>query len=208
MLSNTTDQSAQPNRRSPPLSAYVRRKTRGEHRSLVGRLHITARGVTRPRYAKLLTRMLGVLVPLEEKFESFPELALLVPDLAERRKAHLVINDLERLGGDVEAPLCAWLPPLTDVPRALGAMFAIEALMHGAPALARDIRAVIGDDTPADFLCCYGEAGDERWKAFRSFVDEVIVDPESKRQFLQSARATFHALETWFEQESELFAET
>jgi heme oxygenase len=157
---------------------------------------------THAYYLQVLSAYYGFYAPLEQRLQAAVDWQAHGFDLHPRLKTDLLVHDLLALGATgvsiAQIPHCPLLPPLSDLPTALGCLYVLEGSTLGGQLMARHLAATLELDATngAAFFNSYGPEVGPMWKAFRSFVD---AQPESSAPaIIASACATFSALEHWF----------
>jgi len=137
--------------------------------------------------------MYGFLAPYEAALRSHA--AVLGPawEIAERQRAHLILQDLHAAPGQL--PLCSALPPLATVPQLLGAMYVLEGSTLGGQVLARQLAKA--GSQQVRYFTGYGALTGPRWKAFCQLLGEAAPDAATEDEIVQSAIQTFQHLATW-----------
>ena len=158
---------------------------------------------TEATYVRFLTRMFGFHSAMEHVLAGHAALSAAGFDAASRRKQRLLRADLERLGCDVSAiPLCADLPDIRAIARAVGAAYVLEGSTLGGPFILSRMRVRLGYlvGSASAFLEGYGDATGPMWRRFTDIVEGVIVDAETGDAAVDAARATFITLITWLDE--------
>lgn len=183
-----------------PLAPALKASTRPAHQRLEARLDLLARVRDLESYTAVLAAMRGFYAPLERALVDAPVLAGVLPDLAGRRKLHLLDADLADLGVDGSGlPECGELPILETTPRALGAAYVVEGATLGGAGISRHVRATLPDPAPraCRFFAPYGARTGAMWLAFRATLEATHAD---RTDVLTGAAETFAALEAWLDQ--------
>lgn len=184
----------------PSLHDQLRAATRTAHErveTLVG----LPRTLT--QHVHVLAAFYGFVEPWER------QLADVIPPLAsalgDRRKAHLLYEDLRSLGlseADVAAlPRCASLPDVRTISAALGSMYVFEGATLGGQVLAAHVQAYLGlaDGRGYRFYLSYGPRVAEMWRSFLQVLGTAIPqEGKDSKLAVASAADTFAALERWF----------
>ena len=164
-------------------------------------------GVPSPEgYARLLLRLLGLHVPIEERLARHSDDALMA-----WRKTGAVLSrptrlrsDLALLGIDQQtigaaSRADALLPSLDDPAAALGCAWAVEGSALGGRVLSLRLESILGAHLAADagtFLACQPEAA-ERWRGCCAALEACGADPLRHATMLAAAVATFELFERW-----------
>jgi heme oxygenase len=187
------------------LMATLREETRSYHdrieRSPLLRGMLGAE-LSHRYYAAVLGVCYGFCVPLEARLLEASDWAALDFDLNARLKTPLLEEDLAAFGLEGELlhalPHCAAIPPIPDLPTALGALYVIEGATLGGQLIARQIASTLGlgPRSGAAFYNSYcGQVG-PMWRSFKSFVEQHGAGHEAA--VVAAAAATFAALEAWY----------
>lgn len=156
-----------------------------------------ARGdITRDDYRLLLARLYGFHHPFEcATAARATDFSL---DLAERRRAPLLVQDLASLGVDAitveRLPLCGEEFGWTDAAALLGALYVTEGSTLGGVLIARALARVATD--ARRFYLGHGERNGEMWRNFVARL-EAIEDDAGQAAAIASAQRTFLAFENW-----------
>ncbi len=118
-------------------------------------------------------------------------------DFPARRKAPLLANDLEVLGG---APLeGVAVPAVTDRASALGGFYVLEGQTQGGRHLLPIVEARLGLSASrgASFFASYGPDVDARWRMFAAVIETHCAASKAKRRAIAAAEFVFLAMEAW-----------
>lgn len=132
-------------------------------------------------------------------FYKDPALALLVPDLLERRRLDLMLLDAVDLGVDLPAPDDQPVPGLArDTPTALGWLYVAEGSKLGAASLLKR-AAVLGLDETRGVRHLGGHPGGRglHWRQFTGALEAMSFSPAEEEALIEGACAAFrrvHAL--------------
>lgn len=122
------------------------------------------------------------------------ELAKILPDLASRRRLHLVAQDLADLGMPVPAS-AAPVSPEPGLACGLGWLYVAEGSNLGAAFLIREAAALGFSETfGARHLAAAPEGRARHWRAFTSAIDDAALTAEEDAQAIAGARAAFDAM--------------
>jgi len=162
--------------------------------------------LARPRYVRLLRRLLGIHAPIEEllaPYEASPEIGWHA-DPAASRSARLR-QDLAALGEDPDAIWSApradqLLPPIHSVAAALGCAWVVEGSALGGRLLALLLRSTmgIGVESGAAFFTPLPSQS-ERWHACCASIEALGAYPRQMAEMLGAAEATFEVFANWME---------
>ena len=183
---------------SLPLSASVKEAT--------GALHAEVEGILLPRlssiktstdYATILKMFYGFYLPLEKRIDLQLSSADL-PDLNQRRKAELILDDLSALGeSSNNISICHQLPVVNNSAQAFGVLYVLEGSTLGGKVIAKMLlkNSSITEDA-VSFFQGYKEDTGNRWKAFLLALNEQ----DETNTIMQSANDTFFYLKSWMQQ--------
>ena len=183
------------------MLSRLRNDTRPQHEALEQHAFnqaLTAGTLTAPTTAHFLAKMYGFLVPYEAALQQHAAAFSPGWELPERRRAHLILADLERPAANPGLPLCPAMPPLHTRAQLLGAMYVVEGSTLGGQVITRQL-ARAGIPLRAYFTG-YGPLTGPRWKTFCQLLTEeplVGADPD---EIVASACLTFNRLDQWITQ--------
>jgi heme oxygenase len=176
--------------------------TRAEHERIECAVPLLSDSLDRVTYDRYLEKLLGFHEPLEHALALHPWQQVGI-DFEARRKTELLLRDLRYLGYS-EAALaavarCTALPPLPDLPAALGCLYVLEGSTLGGQILSRHVTRQLGLAPAAGcaFLASYGKAVGPMWRTFGERLAAFPCDEATADRMVESARATFRALEHW-----------
>jgi heme oxygenase len=154
---------------------------------------------THNEYAAILQMFYGYFSPLEGAIEQFIT-ADEMPDMAERRKALVILQDLQALGCSVRGlPVCTELPIINNTTSAFGALYVLEGSTLGGKMIARMLMKNTELSLPENaigFFSGYREKTGDRWKTFLAELNKQ----EDAETVAHSANDTFFALKRWMQQ--------
>lgn len=181
------------------LIEQIRSATRSEHESLEQTLlpYIASIRSTKD-YGRLLQAFNGYLFPVQERIMSFIDDEQ-VPDIAERRNARLLTDDLKALDQESNSVFCEDLPPISSFPEAVGALYVMEGSTLGGKIIARMISQKLGGNEGLQFFTGYGGNTGSMWK---KFVDnlEHLQHPNHNGTIVESVRKTFSLFDKWLKE--------
>ena len=155
---------------------------------------LTAGTVTAAQTAEFLARMHGFVQPYEAALRRHA--ADFGPDwqLEQRYRAHLILEDLARLGYPAKPPVCPTMPPLETRAQLLGAMYVLEGSTLGGQVIARQLAAA--GITGRSFFAGRAERSGPLWKQFGPLL-EAAAASEDADVIVASAILTFQTLAAW-----------
>ncbi|HWJ29460.1 MAG TPA: biliverdin-producing heme oxygenase [Flavisolibacter sp.] len=156
--------------------------------------------VSRQDYASILKMFYGYFHPMEALISRYITEKQL-PDITERRKSSLIMDDLHSLDCDLKnTDICASLPTINDVLDALGAMYVLEGSSLGG----RMITKILLRNQHAGlttnhlrFFNGYGEDTGPKWLAFQNVINLYKTHED---RLIESANQTFRYFAGWIEQ--------
>ncbi len=181
----------------------LKSRTAEAHASLERRLLLAQEAPSLADYWNYLAAMHGFVAPLEAAFEHLPASVSGSLELPRRRKAQLILQDLERLvprltRGQASLGQCAALPAHDTAAQALGCFYVLEGSTLGARWLLRHLAPLAIDDSSA-YLRSYGEELGAMWSRFRAVIAEYSAQhPAQDAEMVASALVTFQQLDAWF----------
>jgi heme oxygenase len=152
-----------------------------------------------PAYLEILRRFYGYFHPLETRLDAFPALFDWLPDYTERRKARLLLDDLNNLHHPAEPAPCRELPGISTDAQAFGCLYVMEGSTLGGKIIYNILKKQLGIDklTGASFFYGYGPATGEKWKAFGSGMEAFARETGTGEQIIAAADDTFSKFEQW-----------
>jgi len=181
----------------------LKNETLDLHREAERHVRILDDDATEATYVRFLSRMFGFHGPMEDALAGQVELSDAGFDAASRKKQPLLRADLQRLGRDVSAiPLCAGLPDISMIARAVGAAYVLEGSTLGGKFIISRMRGRLGHlvGSASAFLEGYGEATGPMWRRFTGIVEGTIVDAQTGDAAVDAARTTFTTLIEWLDE--------
>ena len=159
---------------------------------------LTAGTPTAAGTAHFLAKMYGFLVPYETALQQRAAAFSPAWEIADRLRAHLILEDFEQNGIAPGLPLCPAVPPLHTRQQLLGAMYVVEGSTLGGQVITRQL-AQAGIPLRAYFTG-YGARTGPRWKAFCQLLTEAAPTDQDQDEVVASAALTFQRLDQWISQ--------
>jgi heme oxygenase len=150
-------------------------------------------------YQQYLSKMYGVVIACEDQV--FPAISQFLPDLGERYKSRLIIEDLAATGlSDTEIdsiPVYAF--KFSTAAEALGIMYVLEGSTLGGRILYKHIHETLGltPDNGAGYFWGYGAQTGTLWKSFVSSFTRFASESSEGRKMIETAKSTFTAIDEW-----------
>jgi heme oxygenase len=160
-------------------------------------------GITREQYIAYLQAMYGIVSEVEETV--FPLVADILPDLSQRRKAHLLEQDLSSLGASVHKSYPLKVSGLViDTDAAMGIMYVMEGSTLGGRVILKSIEKSLGltAESGASYFAGYNVATGPLWK---SFLDKLVAyeqDGNDRNAIISAASLTFDTIHRLMEQKT------
>jgi len=151
-------------------------------------------------YAVFLTYFYAYFHAVEQAIADFitPEV---LPDYAERRNSDYLKQDIESLGGTVEALPTAIAPFIDSTAAALGALYVLEGSIMGGPYIVQMLQKH-GIAKGFSFFSGYGADTGKMWLAFTETLDACATDAGQREAVLQTAQETFERFGDVFARDS------
>lgn len=180
-------------------SAVLKEETKELHQQVELLLIPRIKSVqNRDDYAQILRLFYGYFAPLEHRIAPFFEAALL-PDFPHRRKAGLLLQDLQHLGLNEEPVWCPKLPGIKNINQAWGALYVLEGSTLGGVHIAAMIRQKIQPvENVLAFFQGYGANTSTMWHLFKETLDISVSDARFP-EVVAAANDTFLHLENWMQ---------
>ncbi len=147
-------------------------------------------------YGIILRSLYGFYAPLQEAI--FQHLTTShLQDVASRRSASLILEDLAALGfGTQDIEVCNELPAIRDVPGAFGALYVLEGSTLGGRMISRMLkenRQLQLQPAHTRFFEGYQKETGEKWKSFLEALNrQTDVAP-----IIETANQTFLFFKNW-----------
>ena len=160
--------------------AELRRATWPSHQRLEKRIDFKARLETVGAYRAHLEKMWGFYVVIEPHLTS-GDFCDWLPDCNVRRKVPLLERDLTALGAEstsiARLPRCPSVPACDVTASAFGCAYVLEGATLGGRSLAPLVATRLGltAGSGAAFLASYGDAVEEKWRAFGEALDRCCA---------------------------------
>lgn len=156
---------------------------------------ITARGAfeSRDGYAGFVRMQMAFHRDIAALYDR-PDVRAIIPDLAERRRLHLVEADAQDLGLDTTPPRVPLFEPgaTPDLATALGWLYVAEGSNMGAALLRKAVQKIgLSDEFGARHLAPAAPGPAAHWRAFVSALDAAPLDADGDRRAAQGARDAF-----------------
>jgi heme oxygenase len=173
-------------------------ETAGLHLEAERHVRILDATASLDEYRRYLAAMAGYHGPLERLFAGRADLEELGFAACDRKKSHLLVRDLRRLGV-THWPACVRLPAALDLPRTIGIAYVIEGSTLGGRFILSRLPPAIAAmrGTATAFLEGYGAATGDLWRAFGGVVERGVATAADERAAVEGARDAFTRLIDW-----------
>ncbi len=143
------------------------------------------------------------LYPFVFGFETFvfPNLLPTVTDIEQRRKLHLLRDDIVTLGGEVDnLPAIQpsfFLTVYASLPAALGGMYVLEGSVLGGVIITNHLQKTLGRAVAGStgYLNAYSPNTGSRWKSFLEQLSKAADGVED--EIISGAVETFKNIDLW-----------
>jgi heme oxygenase len=191
---------------SPPLSRWRRLQAETDtvHRALDARIMAADPFRTVDRYGRFLRMQLRFFRDIDPLYAE-PALAVLIADVAERRRLPLAEQDANDLNLDLKLDLpAAGEPPLfagaIDVPTALGWLYVAEGADLGSPFLLKETARIGFDESfGARHMRGHPEGRGKHWHRFTDALDAAALTQKEESRVTGGAFAAFARVAALFE---------
>ncbi len=123
----------------------------------------------------------------------------LLPDLNDRRRLHLIVQDLADLG--MSAPESNRAPVFVsnaqaDIPTALGWLYVAEGSNLGAAFLLKEaIKLGLDENSGARHLAPHPSGRGLHWRTFTASLDSLTLNDDEEQRVVAGAKAAFRAVD-------------
>jgi heme oxygenase (biliverdin-IX-beta and delta-forming) len=148
-------------------------------------------------YSAVLRLFYGYFHPLEQRILQYITPAVL-PDIAERRTSHLIINDLAVLNARQEFLICSSLPQINNADQAFGALYVLEGSTLGGKVIAKMLAKNTSVAIPAEAMQFFNGYREETGRMWASFVN-VLNQQKNEPEISAAANETFFYLKDWMQ---------
>lgn len=171
----------------------LRAATTSAHEHLDNRIMAASPFAGRDRYGRFLQVQYLFHRDIDALYD-MTALADVVPDLAERRRLRLIVQDLQDLG--VAVPAADTAPAfgarLTDVPFALGWLYVAEGSNLGAAFLLKEaVKLDLSEQFGARHLAAHPKGRGLHWKTFTAALDALTLAEAEDDRAVAGAKDAF-----------------
>mgnify|MGYP001255535211 CR=1 FL=1 len=181
--------------------AELKQRIAPYHQALEMDANIWASLTSRLAYRHLICRFFGFIAAVEGRLALIDGLQLWLPDISERWKTPLLMQDLTLAGiSSGQCPICTFIPNIRSVGAAFGCLYVLEGSTLGGQIIARQVYNHLGltPENGCRFFSSYGAAVGPMWKNFGGHLEAWCVANESCRgEVIRSAAETFECFSRW-----------
>ncbi|WP_051197540.1 biliverdin-producing heme oxygenase [Flavobacterium soli] len=151
--------------------------------------------ITIEQYGLYLSLMYDVVKNLEDTI--YPIVSNAIPDLEERKKSHLLLNDLKST--PIEKTTHHF--PFEDaikisMPFAMGMVYVVEGSTLGGRFILKNVQEAFdfNEDKGASYFAGYGNKTGSSWKKFLNSLTEFEAKTNSEEEIIAGATYAFEAI--------------
>ena len=150
-------------------------------------------------YARILQWFYGFVFPLEISIEQKIKPDIL-PDIAERKKSHLILQDLVALGSSItDIPINNDLPDIQHQEQAIGAMYVLEGSTLGGKVIANMLtKNAAGFKNSIHYFTAYGKETGSKWRIFLDLMNQY-QSTKQVETIIETANETFLKFRNWIQ---------
>jgi len=180
--------------------AKLKAATRSAHDAIDRELDLVGTALTATRYRSLIVRFYGFYLPLETVLFSAQAWPATGIDPELRRKAPMLLTDLQALDIDfAEAALCEEMPDMETAARRLGCLYVVEGSTLGGQIIGRHLRQNLGitPQSGGRFFAGYAENTGRMWQAFLTQLEAQANSATEQDDIVRGALSTYETLTRW-----------
>jgi heme oxygenase len=189
------------------ISDVLKTETACHHEAIENAKRLTRLGsddFSKAEYIDILEKFYGFYQPLERAFSKHTEVMAAL-DYDQRFKLPLLQKDLTLFGHTPDSlsrlPECEDLPTTETTGQVLGCIYVMEGSTHGSQFIAKRLRAHFNlEGEGVTFYEGYGKDTMSQWKAFKTYLDQVVNQNGEDEAVVHAAAETFKALHHWMDQ--------
>lgn len=158
-------------------------------------------GVSLQDYTTYLQRLYGFMAPAEEIVYTGTD--TIMPDIQQRIKAHLILEDLRALDLPEEQlqslPIFDAAGIYTTQAEKMAGMYVMEGSSLGGNVIFKHLHKTIGitPEKGAAYLTAYGAENGIMWKRFIEHFTGFVVNNNNEAEVIATAVATFSHIDNW-----------
>lgn len=150
-------------------------------------------------YCRYLSLMYDVHLSAEETI--FPTLSNIISDLNERKKAHLLQNDLKFLECKTHESVSIFKNSIFTVPFALGILYVIEGSSLGGRFILKNVEKLPGLNAQqgVSYFTGYGDRTGSYWKAMTGYLTLYEEQHDCGDEIIEGAVYAFECIYNHFQ---------
>jgi heme oxygenase len=183
------------------LSSLLKEQTKESHQSLEAVVVRAIKSIrSKEEYIHLLHKFYGFHFPLEQQQDRFLNDSN-VPDYSARRKASLILQDLDDLNAPAPVEFAKDLPMIDSLAKALGSFYVLEGSTQGGSIVAGMLIKYAGmTKNNTRFFNAYGEGKQDLWLSFKNKLDSYAGDETFNAEASGAADDTFRLFKEWMQE--------
>lgn len=186
------------------LAHRLKSETAEAHAALEQRLNPRLFSISNKEdYGQILKVFHSFFAPLQHKVQAAVP-AVLLPDIAQRRTAHWIEQDLRVLQQNVPPPASEkYLPKINTSARAIGALYVMEGATLGGRIIAKKLTQQLGDEVARAlrFFEGYRHNTGPMWVQFVAALNGLTLSETETGQAINAANETFQKFDMWIQQQ-------
>lgn len=172
------------------LSTKIKEATKVSHQQLEKQVVLRLKAIrSNEDYAEVLKHFYAYFNAVEKAIAPYIT-ADVLPDYAERRNSAYLKADIEELGATIAELPEAKAPEITNVQRALGALYVMEGSIMGGGIIVQ-MLAKHGVEKGVSFFSGYGPQTGEMWAKFVGVMNAHAQTEAEEIDAIQAANETF-----------------
>lgn len=163
--------------------------------------------ISLPQYSAILKKFYGFFSIMEKQLNGI-DFTRWLSDYAERRKAKLLLEDLEILGVGEVNNFAEDVPSILNAGNAFGCLYVLEGSTLGGKIITEVLRKNLNIDLSngASFFHGYGKETGTMWKKFLDALIKFHEQEMKEEDILEGVNSTFVSLKNWLEKDIDLHA--
>jgi len=172
------------------LSTIIKEATKFPHQELEKKIIPIIKAIqNEASYADFLKHFYAYFTAVEKVIAPFINKNVL-PDVATRRNASFIKNDIEALGCSIDELPMAVAPEVNSLFEAVGALYVLEGSIMGGPYIVQMLQKN-GIKNGLSFFSGYGAESGKKWTVFTNTLNFIAKSDEDKNQVIKAAHQTF-----------------
>lgn len=183
-----------------PLAQQLKEQTLVEHMALEDLIVPLIKSVqTTNDYAQLLHLFYGFNKPVEDAIQKLIAPSIL-PDIAKRKKAHLLQEDMQVVTNQYNGSLCTDIPAIHTIEQAFGALYVVEGSTLGGKSITQLLLKTGMGLQPHQlrFFHAYGKETGPMWLSFLARLNAYTAERQ-QAVIIETASETFTKFKQWIQ---------